>query len=159
MSHQTELRREREYTAQVQQLLMAVVQQYKGYMVFAYENGKIAKVDVSAYETKTNRKKLLKAYSAKAVLVQAEYITEDTELVLVSSSGRMLIVDTGAIAPKATKDTVGVNAMTLKKNQRVVSFHHYHEGEFEKAWRFRTKNLPAAGALPGANDIAEQITF
>lgn len=138
---------------------IALVQQYKGYMVFAYENGKIAKVDVSAYETKTNRKKLLKAYSAKAVLVQAEYITEDTELVLVSSSGRMLIVDTGAIAPKATKDTVGVNAMTLKKNQRVVSFHHYHEGEFEKAWRFRTKNLPAAGALPGANDIAEQITF
>lgn len=140
-------------------IYIALIQQYSGYMIFAFENGKVAKVDISAYETKTNRKKLLKAYSAKSALVQAEYITQDTELVLVSSGGRMLIVDTGAIAPKSTKDTVGVNAMTLKKNQRVVSFHHYHEGEFEKAWRFRTKNLPAAGAVPGANDIAEQITF
>lgn len=140
-------------------IYIALIQQYSGYMIFAFENGKVAKVDISAYETKTNRKKLLKAYSAKSALVQAEYITQDTELVLVSSGGRMLIVDTGAIAPKSTKDTVGVNAMTLKKNQHVVSFHHYHEGEFEKAWRFRTKNLPAAGAVPGANDIAEQITF
>lgn len=140
-------------------IYIALIQQYSGYMIFAFENGKVAKVDISAYETKTNRKKLLKAYSAKSALVQAEYITQDTELVLVSSGGRMLIVDTGAIAPKSTKDTVGVNAMTLKKNQRVVSFHHYHEGEFEKAWRFRTKNLPAAGAVPGVNDVAEQITF
>ena len=138
---------------------MALLKAYKGYMIFAFDNGKVAKVDISAYKTKTNRKKLLKAYSNKAQLVQAEYIEDDTQIVLVSSSGKMLILNTALVASKATKDTVGVNVMTLKKNQTVVSFHHLKEGEFEKEWRFRAKNLPASGALPSANDLAEQITF
>ncbi len=138
---------------------MALLKAYKGYMIFAFDNGKVAKVDISAYKTKTNRKKLLKAYSNKAQLVQAEYIEDDTQIVLVSSSGKMLILNTALVASKATKDTVGVNVMTLKKNQTVVSFHHLKEGEFEKEWRFRAKNLPASGALPSANDLTEQITF
>lgn len=138
---------------------MALLTEYKGYMIFAFENGKVAKVDISAYKTKTNRKKLLKAYSNKAKLVQAEYIEDDAEIVLVSTSGKMLILNTALVTPKSTKDTIGVNVMTLKKNQTVVSFHHLKEGEFEKEWRFRAKNLPASGALPSANDLTEQITF
>ena len=138
---------------------MALLTEYKGYMIFAFENGKVAKVDISAYKTKTNRRKLLKAYSNKAKLVQAEYIEEDAEIVFVSTSGKMLILNTALVTPKSTKDTIGVNVMTLKKNQTVVSFHHLKEGEFEKEWRFRAKNLPASGALPSANDLTEQITF
>lgn len=138
---------------------MALLTEYKGYMIFAFENGKVAKVDISAYKTKTNRKKLLKAYSNKAKLVQAEYIEDDAEIVLVSTSGKMLILNTALVTPKSTKDTIGVNVMTLKKNQTVVSFHHLKEDEFEKEWRFRAKNLPASGALPSANDLTEQITF
>lgn len=142
-----------------QVVYMAVLSEYSGYMIFAFENGKLAKVDMSAYATKTNRKKLINAYGSKAQLAQAIYIKEDTELVLCASSGRMLLVNTGAILPKTTKDTQGVSVMKLKKNQKVTSLHVYSEGEFEKAWRFRAKNLPAAGALPGASDVAEQITF
>ena len=142
-----------------QVVYMAVLNEYSGYMIFAFENGKLAKVDMAAYATKTNRKKLINAYSGKAPLSQAIYIKEDTELVLCSSSGRRLLVNTGAILPKATKDTQGISAMKLKKNQTVVSLHIYKEGEFEKAWRFRAKNLPAAGALPSEADVAEQITF
>ena len=138
---------------------MALLTEYKGYMIFAFENGKVAKVDISAYKTKTNRKKLLKAYSNKAKLVQAEYIEDDAEIVFVSTSGKMLILNTALVTPKSTKDTIGVNVMTLKKNQTVVSFHHLKEDEFEKEWRFRAKNLPASGALPSANDLTEQITF
>lgn len=138
---------------------MALLTEYKGYMIFAFENGKVAKVDISAYKTKTNRRKLLKAYSNKAKLVQAEYIEDDAEIVFVSTSGKMLILNTALVTPKSTKDTIGVNVMTLKKNQTVVSFHHLKEGEFEKEWRFRAKNLPASGALPSANDLTEQITF
>ena len=128
-------------------------------MIFVFENGKLAKVDISAYQTKTNRKKLINAYSSKSPLAQAIYITEDTELVLCSSSGRMLLVNTAAILPKTTKDTQGVAAMKLKKTHKLLSLHIYKEGEFEKAWRFRAKNLPAAGALPSEADVGEQITF
>lgn len=137
----------------------AVVSEYTGYMIFVFENGKLAKVDMASYATKTNRKKLINAYSNKSPLAQAIYIKEDTELVICSSSGRMLLVNTGAILPKTTKDTQGVSVMKLKKTHKISSLHIYHEGEFEKAWRFRAKNLPAAGSLPSENDVAEQITF
>lgn len=137
----------------------AVIDDYSGYMIFVFENGKLAKVDVSAYATKTNRKKLINAYSAKSPLAQALYIKEDTDIVLCSSSGRMLLVNTAGILPKTTKDTQGVSAMKLKKTHKVQSIHLYNPGEFEKEWRFRAKNLPAAGALPSEKDIAEQITF
>ncbi len=138
---------------------MAVIDDYSGYMIFVFENGKLAKVDVSAYATKTNRKKLINAYSAKSPLAQALYIKEDTDIVLCSSSGRMLLINTAGILPKTTKDTQGISAMKLKKTHKVQSIHLYNPGEFEKEWRFRAKNLPAAGALPSEKDIAEQITF
>ncbi len=142
-----------------QVIYMAVLSEYKGYMIFAYENGKLAKVDISAYATKTNRKKLINAYSGKADLAQAIYIQEDTDIVLCSSSGRMLLINTAGILPKTTKDTQGISAMKLKKTHKVMSLHLYKTGEFEKEWRFRAKNLPAAGAVPGENDVAEQMSL
>lgn len=142
-----------------QVIYMAVLSEYSGYMIFVYENGKLAKVDISAYATKTNRKKLINAYSAKAPLAQAIYIKEDTDIVLCSSSGRMLLINTAGILPKTTKDTQGISAMKLKKTHKVVSVHLHKPDEFEKEWRFRAKNLPAVGALPGEKDIAEQMTF
>lgn len=142
-----------------QLIYMAVVSEYTGYMLFAFENGKFAKVDIASYATKTNRKKLINAYSSKAVLAQAMYIKEDTDVVLCSSSGRMLLLNTATVLPKTTKDTQGISAMKLKKTHKLVSMHLFREGEFEKSWRFRAKNLPAAGALPSETDIAEQMTF
>lgn len=142
-----------------QVIYMAVLSAYSGYMLFAFENGKLAKVDMAAYETKTNRKKLINAYSNKSPLAGAMYIKEDTDIVLSSSGGRRLLINTAGVLPKTTKDTQGIAAMKLKKTQKVISIHIHFENEFEKEWRFRAKNLPAAGALPGEADIAEQITF
>lgn len=138
---------------------MAVTKDYSGFMLFFFENGKVAKVELSAYETKTNRKKLVKAYSDKAPLVAARFIAEDCELVLQSSAGRMLLLHTGAIAPKTTKDTIGVAVMTLKRGQKLLRVRDYREGEFAKPHRYRTKNLPAAGALPSAEDEGEQLAL
>ncbi len=139
---------------------IAVFSEYKGYMIFVFENGKIAKVDMSAYETKTNRKKLINAYSDKSVLAAALYLSEDTDIVICGSNERKLLLNTASILPKTTKRTQGVQAMTLKKkSDKVVSVHLYNEGEFEKPYRYRPKNLPAAGALPSASDIGEQLTF
>lgn len=138
----------------------AVLKQYKGYMIFVFENGKLAKVDITAYETKTNRKKLINAFSDKSALAAAIYLEEDTDIVITSQSGRNLLVNTAVILPKTTKSTQGIQAMTLKKkSDKVISLHLYSPGEFEKEWRFRPKNLPAAGALLSAADIGEQLSF
>lgn len=141
-------------------IYMGVVDDYKGYMLFFFENGKVAKVDVSAYQTKTNRKKLIKAYADKSPIVSAIYIREDTEFVLTASSGRMLILNTAVISPKTTKDTIGVGVMTMKKGQRLMSVRPYVEGEFQKPHRYRTKNLPALGSMPAPEDTqGEQLTL
>ena len=143
-----------------QPLYMAVTDDFKGYMLFFLENGKVAKVDMSAYETKANRKKLIKAYGAKSPIFAAMYIREDLELVLTSSSGRMLLFNTAVISPTTTKDTQGVGVMTMKKGQRLMNVRPYAEGEFSKPHRYRTKNLPALGAMPLPEDTAgEQLTL
>lgn len=141
-------------------LYTAVVKEYKGYMIFVFENGKLAKVDLSAYETKTNRKKLINAFSDKSPLAEAIYLEEDKDIVITSQSGRNLLLNTAVVMPKTTKNTQGIQAMTLKKkSDKVISLHLYKPGEFEKEWRFRPKNLPAAGALLSASDVGEQLTF
>ncbi len=138
-------------------IYMAVTSDYKGYMLFFFENGKVAKVEMSGYATKTNRKKLIKAYSNKAPIVSALYIPEDTELVLTSTAGRHLLINTAAISPKTTKDTAGVNVLTVKKYHKLQSVRPYREGEFAKPHRYRTKTLPAAGAMLSAEDTGEQL--
>ncbi len=140
-------------------IYMAVTSDYKGYMLFVFENGKIAKVTMSGYATKTNRKKLIKAYSDKSPVVAVMYIEEDAEIVLSSTAGKHLLVNTGAISPKAAKDTAGVNVMTLKKYHKVQSVRLYKEGEFAKPHRYRTKTLPAAGATLSSDDTAEQLSL
>lgn len=138
---------------------MAVTTDYKGFMLFFFENGKFAKIDLSAYETKTNRKKLIKAYCEKFPVVNMFCVTEDKEYVMKSTSGRILLLNTGAIAVKTTKDSMGVSVMTLKKGHRVSSVKEYTDGEFVKPARYRTRTLPAAGATLSADDVGEQLTL
>lgn len=132
---------------------------YKGYMIFAFENGKIAKVPLSAYETKTNRKKLTGAYSDKSPIADIIYVKEDCEIILTSSQGRVLLFNTGAIAEKASRSTIGVNILALKKGHRLISAKLYKEGDLAKPSRYRTKTLPAAGSVLSAEDKAEQLSF
>lgn len=131
---------------------MVVTRDYEGNMLFFFENGKTAKVELKSYETKTNRKKLIKAYSDKSPLVCALFVKDEKELVLKSSAGRYLLFNTGAIMSKTTKDTQGVGVMTLKKGHRLIEVREYKEGEFAKPYRYKTKNLPSTGALLSAED-------
>ena len=140
-------------------IFMAVVEKYTGFMVFFYENGKAAKVPLSSYETKTRRKKLIGAYSDKSPLVACYDIEEDREFLLSSSGGRLLLVHSGAVPSKATRDTQGVAVMTLKKNAVVSGAKPFEDGMLENAHRFRTRNLPAAGAIPKDGDLFEQISL
>ena len=140
-------------------IYMAVIKEYKGYMLFFFQNGKVAKVDISAYETKTNRKKFIKAYSDKSPLVAAVYVPQDKELVIKSTAGRYLLFNSGAISAKTTKDSQGVAVMTLKKGHRVDEVTDFSDGRFAKPARYRTKTLPSAGAILSADDQGEQLTF
>lgn len=135
---------------------MAATNDYSGFMLFLFENGKAAKVEMSAYQTKQNRKKLLNAYSDKSPLVAALYLPEDREVLLTASSGRLLLFHTGLILPKTTKNTQGVQAMNLKKGQRLVSAVEYEEGMLQNPARYQ-KKLPALGALPAQEEAGEQM--
>ncbi len=138
---------------------MVVTADYSGYLLFFFENGKAAKVELSAYATKTNRRRLVGAYSDKSPLVAVLHVPEDREFLLTSTSGRRLLVHTGAIAAKTTRSTQGVQVMTLKGQHRLKDVVPFAEDMVTKPNRYRTKSLPAAGAMPLPEDIGEQLTL
>lgn len=138
-------------------LYMAVTHDYDGYMLFFFENGKAAKVDMSAYATKTNRRKLLNAYCDKSPAVRIAYVKEDCDFMLTSLQGRILLVNTGAVPSKSTRSTQGVAVMTLRKGSRLLRAELYSEGMLVNPNRYR-KNIPASGSLPTAEETAgEQL--
>ena len=125
---------------------------YQGYMLFLFENGKAAKVELSAYATKTNRRKLVGAYSDKSPLVAVLYLKEDRDLLLTGTNGRLLLVNTGAIPDKATRATQGVFVMTFTAaKHHLQSAEPYEDGMLETPDRYR-KNVPSPGAVPSQAD-------
>jgi len=139
---------------------MVATKDYKGILLFAFENGKLAKVPLEAYQTKTNRKKLTGAYSDKSPLAGMVFFTEDKEFLLKASSGRMLLIHSGAINLKTTRSTQGVAVMKLKKGHILFEISEYVEGTFAKPQRYRTKTLPTLGAMPANEDSTdEQLTL
>ena len=127
-------------------IYMVQTSDYSGNMVFIFDNGRISRVPLSSYVTKTNRKKLIKAYCEKHTLHTVLHVKEDCDLLLKSSNGRMLIVNTASIPAKPTKDNGGIAVMTQKKGQRISEVEIYTKGTLESEHRYRTKNLPAAGS-------------
>jgi len=138
-------------------LYMAVTKEYNGYMLFFFENGKVAKVDMTAYATKTNRRKLMSAYCDKSPVVAIDYVTDDCEFVMTSLQGRMLLVHSGAVLSKATRGTQGVDVMTMRKGGRVLKVERFTEDMLSNPHRYR-KNIPSTGALPtGQEIVGEQL--
>lgn len=126
---------------------MVETKDYSGFMLFIFENGRMAKVPLSSYATKTNRKKLISAYCSKHKLHTVYHLTEDRDILLVSTNGRKLLVNTAFIPLKTTRDNAGIAVMTQKKGQRLYTADLYEKGTLEDEHRYRTKNLPAAGSL------------
>ena len=136
-----------------------VTTDYQGDVLFFFENGKVSKVPLIAYETKTNRKKLQKAYSDKSPLVCLSVPAEGGEYVLTSNQKRKLIFNPAMIASKTTRDNQGVAVMTLKKNGFVEKVEPLRENTFVSPHRYRTKTLPAAGMTVREEDLGEQLTL
>ena len=136
---------------------MALTTDYKGHMFFLFANGKAAKVPMESYATKQNRRKLLNAFSDKSPLVYAAHLHEECELAIYTSAGRMLLVNSAQVPAKQTKNTAGVNVVTLKKNQSIIHVRRAANLELTDPHRYRVRTLPAAGAILRGEDTAEQM--
>ena len=129
---------------------------YKGFVLFFFENGKVAKVPLSAYETKTNRKKLTGAYSDKSPLTAVLAMTADDQVAVYSSDGRCAIFATAQLLPKTTRNTQGVAVMTLKKKAVLERAALLNTSGIVNQSRYRSKTIPSAGAILKPEDLGQQ---
>jgi len=129
---------------------------YSGHLLFFFDNGKVARVELSAYQTQTKRKKLTGAYSDKAPLVTAFLLKEDFEMAVISTEGRCVVFHTASLNPKTTRSTQGVNIMTLKPKYRVEKALPLSATPIVNAARYRARSLPVAGALLREADRGEE---
>ena len=138
-------------------LAVCLPEDYKGNLFFVFENGKVAKVELSAYETKSNRRKLTGAYSDKSPIKAVFCLTdEDTQMALYATDGRCLIFSAAQLTAKTTRNTQGVAVMALKKNKTVEKAMLLTDTGIQNPARYRTKTLPAAGALLKEEDSEEK---
>lgn len=138
---------------------MIVTTDYSGYLIMVFENGKVAKVPLSAYETKTNRKKLANAYSDKSPLVKMLFVKENADILLRTSNGRALVFNTAMILPKTTRDTIGVQVFTLKTKAAVNNACIVTEEMADEVKKFNVKSVPASGSLAKDLTDSDQLTF
>ena len=129
---------------------------YKGFLLFFFENGKVAKVPLSAYETKTNRKKLTGAYSDKSPLVKAMALDADEQIVLYSDDGRAAIFSTALLLPKTTRNTIGVAVLSLRKKAKLSGAAVLSESGIVNESRYRSKTIPSAGAVLKEEDAPDK---
>ena len=129
---------------------------YSGNLLFFFENGKVARVELSGYQTQTRRKRLTGAYSDKSPLVRGFLLREDMEMAVWSTEGRCLIFHTALLSPKTTRTTQGVGVMTLKPKYRVEGAAPLDQTPIQNAARYRARSLPVAGALLKEEDRGEE---
>ena len=132
---------------------------YEGFLIAVFENGKTAKIPLSSYATKTNRKRLTSAYSDKSPPVKLIYVRDNADIALISSRGRMVIFNTALILPKAARDTIGVQTMTLKSGAKVEKAWVLTPEELEKYSRYYVKNVPVTGLIAKGVDDPDQLTL
>ena len=129
---------------------------YSAHVLFFFENGKAARVELASYQTQTRRKKLTGAYSDKSPLVTAMLLTEDLEVAATSTEGRCVVFHTASLNPKSTRSTQGVGIMTLKPKYRLSDARPLDQTPIQNPARYRARSLPIAGALLKEEDRGEE---
>lgn len=139
---------------------MVVTEDYSGWILFAYASGKMARIALKAYETKTNRKRLANAYSGASPLVNIFFFTEETELAAISSSGKILVFDTQSVSTKSTRDSQGITVLLSKKGSVLTDLRRADSLKLKDVQYYKTKNIPALGCfLRKGDSLEEQISF
>ena len=132
---------------------------YTGYMIFVFENGKVAKVPLDSYETKTNRKKLANAYSGKAKLVKMFWIKDNVNIMLRTTNGRAMIFDTSLLMPKASRETIGVQAMICKARSTVEKAFILTDEKTAELSKYRSKTISVAGSFAKEIEDPDQMSL
>lgn len=139
---------------------MVLAEDYSGNLLFVFDNGKCAKVPLSAYATKSNRRRLTGAYSAKAEAIAMFFLPEDTDILLISSAEKALCVNTEKIPLKTTRTTQGVGVMTLRRGAVIKAAYLAENSGFAEPKRYRPRNIPAAGsAIKDEDKGIEQLSL
>lgn len=131
-------------------------QDYSKDIVLFFENGKAARIALSAYATKTNRRKLVNAYSDKSPLVSLVYLAEETNIACTASDSRTLVFNSSLLGQKTSKSTQGVAVMALKKQKMLTSAALLSDVKLDNLQRYRVKTIPAAGAVLKSEDTGEK---
>ena len=139
--------------------LMIPTIDYSGYIIFFFENGKAAKIPLKSYETKTNRKKLQNAYSDKSPLVAAVFLKEEADILLRTTTGHALVFNSGMILPKTSRNSQGVQVITLRKNAQLSSAKVITPEEAPELDKYRAKSVPAAGKPAKELGDSNQLTL
>ena len=126
---------------------MAVTSDYSGFLLFAFENGKVAKVDMKSYETKTNRKKLTGAYYSKSPAVGMLHLLEDADFILESNGGRYLAVNSSNITLKSKRDTQGVQVYLSKRDKLVKKISPVSESGLDNIKPYYSSSIPSSGRM------------
>ena len=137
-------------------LTMVLPGDYKRQLLLVFENGKVARLECSAYETKTNRKKLVNAYSDKSPLAAVIPLDSETDIACYSSDDRALVFNTSLLQTKTSRTTQGVGVMSLKAKRALVRAVPVSETQIKNISRYRVRSLPAAGAVLKPEDREEQ---
>ena len=139
---------------------MVLANDYSGSLLFVFDNGKCAKVPLSAYATKSNRRRLTGAYSVKAEAIAMFFLPEDTDILLISSAEKALCVSTEKIPLKTTRTTQGVGVMTLRRGAVIKAAYLAENSGFAEPKRYRPRNIPAAGsAIKDEDKGIEQLSL
>lgn len=136
-------------------IYFTILNEYKGYMIFSFENGKVAKIPLSSYETKVNRKKLTNAYNNKQKLIGIKHITEDDDIILIRDDDKALLLNTNNIYEKVTKSSTGIQIFNLKKDSAITKFLTKEQFFSEDIEYYRTKSIPSAGHFITQKDKAK----
>lgn len=126
-------------------IYMTATLDYTGNMVFGFGNGKIAKISLESYSTKVNRRKLVNAYSDKEKLIFISHMLEDTDLIAIRDNDKASLFNTSLIMPKSTKNSIGIQVVTLKKNSSITSIHYLSDLELEDCQYYRASKIPSTG--------------
>jgi DNA gyrase subunit A len=126
-------------------IYIAATDEYEGWMLFSFENGKCAKIDLTSYATKTNRKKLANAYSDKSPLVDIRFLADDMDLVALSSINKVLVFNTSRINSKSTRSSQGVQVMKEKKGSFMCDVKSIKESGIRNPDYYRVKTIPGVG--------------
>ena len=140
-------------------IYMVQTTDFKGFMLFFYQNGKVARVPLSAYETKTRRRKLIGAYNQKQQLADLLFAPSEVDVMFSASNDRVLVVNSTKIPEKATRDTLGVSVMTIKRGALGLTMQAVPPDKIDAVGRFVVRNIPAAGSVPRENELYEQTTL